>query len=401
MDQLIKLIEYERPERKRTWLVLLLVFSALITPSPIFLNYGPFKGNIYYALSLLLIILFTFKSLRIKKAYIIIFGITVMFQVLGVVYWSELKLLIFQIYIMLAWLVVMSLRKEDIHLFVRYSSIFILILLIGGIIGFFYALAGGTELFSVANEDTRLNGFYLTTFSNSYLGKIIRPSGIYDEPGALSLVTCFIAALRNTLGFSRKTTWIILILGFVTFSAAHFIYLIFHLLQDMRKWNLKHLAIFVFIIVSGSLAIGQSVFGGLFYEFLFWRFEVDDGQLAGDNRSALIINAYNYLDLKVFLFGLDVDCIVRPAICQLKGYDQFGDNPLGPIVWGGITLTFPYYLVVMIYLIKGVLKINFICFGLFFLLLLRAEVMSYGYALLIAVVTFTIINQKKYIISYD
>lgn len=399
MDQLIKINEDERSETKRTWRIFLIVFSALITPSPIFLNYGPFKGNIYYLLSSLLIILFTFTFLRINKTYIIICGITLMLQALGIVYWSEIKLLVFPLYTYTAWLVVFSLRKQDIHLFVHFSSIFILVLLIGGMIGFFYAFAGGTELFSIVNEDTRLNGFYLGTFSNSYLGKIIRPSGIYDEPGALSFVTCFLAAVRSTLNFSRKTTWIILILGFATFSAAHFIYVIFHLLQEMRKWKLKQMIIFIVIILFGTVAIGLSVFGSLFYEFLFWRFEVDDGQFAGDNRSGLIINAYNYLNLNVFLFGLDVDCIVRPAICQMKGYNQFGDNPLGPIVWGGITMTFPYYLVVFYYLITGIQKINFMCLGLFFLLLLRAEVMSYGYALLIALVTFTIINKKKLLIS--
>ena len=69
------------------------------------------------------------------------------------------------------------------------------------------------ELFSIVNEDSRSNGFYLSTFSNSYVRGVIRPAGIYDEPGALSFVACIIAALRKIRGFSEKGTWIILILG--------------------------------------------------------------------------------------------------------------------------------------------------------------------------------------------
>ena len=139
------------------------------------------------------------------------------------------------------------------------------------------------------------------------------------------------------------------------------------------------------------LVISQSALWDVFSQYFFARLKFEDGQMAGDNRSALVINAANYLNANVFLFGLDVDCIVRPAICQQKGYNQFGDNPLGPLVWGGITLTFPYYLIVFFSLFKGIKHVNFIYVGFFLLLLQRIEVMSYGYALLIAILTYVII----------
>ncbi len=393
MDQSIIFNKPKKSEKDRRWLAILLVFASMVTSSPLFLNYGPFKGNIYYILILLIVIIVSYKRIRIKTQYIPIACLIIGLQFLGIVYWLEPKLFLFQIYFFMAWISIFAMDDKDLNTFIKVASIFVLILLIGAVIGFLYTLGGGTEVFSIANEDTRSNGFYLTTFSNSYLGRIIRPSGIYDEPGALSFVICLVAALRKLRGFSNGFTWVILILGFFTLSIAHLIYVILHLFQDMRKWNLKSISIFILAGLMISLLISQSALWDVLSEYFFARLKFEDGQMAGDNRSALVVNSVNYLNANVFLFGLDVDCIVRPAICQQKGYNQFGDNPLGPLVWGGITLTFPYYLIVFWALIKGIKHVNFIYIGFFLLLLQRIDVMSYGYALLIAILTYVIILQ--------
>jgi hypothetical protein len=400
MDQLINFNNYPKPE-KRTWLAVLLVFAGMITQSPIFLNYGPFKGNIYYILTLFIAAVLCYRRIRIKNHYIPIACLIIGLQLLGIVYWLEPKLFLFQIYFFLAWIIIFSMNQKDLDTFIKVASIFVMILVIGGMIGFIYTLAGGTKLFSIENEDTRSNGFYFTTFSNTYLGSIIRPSGIYDEPGALSFVICLVAAMRKLRGFSNGFTWGILIMGFFTLSIAHLIYVGLYLCQDMRKWNLKNISVFILAFFMIILLISQSVLWDVFSQYFFARLKFEDGQMAGDNRSALVINAVNYLNTNVFFFGLDVDCIVRPAICQQKGYNQFGDNPLGPLVWGGITLTFPYYLIVLFTLFKGIKHVNFIYIGFFLLLLQRIDVMSYGYALLIAILTYVIIlkHTKKRLVQ--
>jgi hypothetical protein len=377
-------------------IVYLLLIAGLITPSPIFLNFGPFKGNIYYLLILAYVLFSFIKNIRLNRNYIIIIFFFFLFQIFGILYWMELKLFIFQVYFISAFIVASTLNINYFDLFIKISSKFILILLIGATIGFFYTISGGEELFSIVNEDSRSNGFYLSTFSNSYVRGVIRPAGIYDEPGALSFVVCIIAALRKIRGFSEKGTWIILILGFLTFSIAHLIYTFFHFLQSIKNWKFLNIFYLISIFVIIFIIIIQSPYGIFFDEFFFSRLKIIDGQLVGDSRSQLIINSYNFLkDPLVILFGLDVDCIVRPEICQLKGYDQFGDNPLGPLVWGGITLTLPYYSICLYLLYKGIRHFNFIIIGCFLLLMQRVEVMSYGYSMLILILVFTIIENYK------
>jgi hypothetical protein len=273
--------------------------------------------------------------------------------------------------------------------------LFCLILLIGAILGFFYTFLGGEPFFYIKNEDTRLNGFFLSTFSNSYTLNIIRPSGIYDEPGALSFVVCLIVAGRKLLGKSNKHSWTLLILGFITLSLAHFIFVVCFLIEEMKGSNIKAIFRLILFAVLLFFIIFFSSLKEVFDIFFFARFKIEDGQMAGDNRSALIKNALEYLDFKTFLFGLDVDCIVRPEICSQKGYNQFGDNPFGPLVWGGITLTLPYYLVSLFSAFYGFLKINFIYVGIFLLLLQRVDVMSYGYGLLIALIVIIGIKSSK------
>lgn len=393
------------PVSIKYWIGYLLLIASIVTPSPFFLNYGPLAGNKYYLLILAFIIFYFGKKIKLKYNHILILSFFFLFQIFGILYWMELKLFIFQIYFISAFIVASLLNINYLDFFIKISSKFVLILLIGAFIGFFYTILGGTEFFSILNEDTRSNGFYLSTFSNSYVRGVIRPTGIYDEPGALSFVACIIAALRRIRGFSEKGTWTILILGFLTFSIAHLIYVVFHFIQDLKKWKFKNILFLVSLFVLILFLIIQSPYGVFFDEFFFARLKIVDGQLVGDSRSQLIINSYNFLkDPMVILFGLDVDCIVRPAICQLKGYDQYGDNPLGPLVWGGITLTLPYYSICLYLLYKGIKHANFVIIGCFLLLLQRVEVMSYGYSLLIMILVFIIFEhfkKDKYVTSFS
>lgn len=379
----------------KIWIGYLVLFAAIITPSPIFLNYGPFTGNIYYLITLMFLLIYFRNKFKLKLGYFIILFMCVLVQMFGVIYWLELKLFLFSIYFLTAFILVgFVLHQDYLDLFIKLASKFIMILLIGAVIGFFYTILGGTELFHIINEDTRLNGFYLSTFSNSYVRSVIRPAGIYDEPGALSFIICIIAALRKIRGFSDKGTWRILFLGFITFSVAHVIYVFFHFLGETKTWKLKNILFLMASFLLIIFLINQSFLGIIFEEFFFRRLTIVDGELVADNRSQLFINAYNYIkDPIIFFFGLDVDCIIRG--CSSKGYYDTCCNPLAPLVWGGLTLTFPYYLTCLYLIVSSIKNLSFVSFGVVLLLFQRVEVMTYGYALLIAILVFSIINKSK------
>lgn len=193
------------------------LFAAAILPlSPVTL-YLPVKGNVL-SLGCILVILLRFKQPRFSASTYFAFLLTLAFTALPALYWNDIKLLFLPVYILSALVLAPRMDRQDLEEFAHTASKILVVLLIGCVIGFVYVLLGGEAIFQFANEDGRLNGLFLTTLSTSKVLRIIRPAGIFDEPGTLSFVICMIAALRHGLRMEKRTTWIMLSLGLITFS---------------------------------------------------------------------------------------------------------------------------------------------------------------------------------------
>lgn len=306
----------------------------------------------------------------------------------AVVYWRDPGLALFPIYFFMALLVFLAVDRVTIHRFASLASTSLIFIVVGAWVGFMYAFAGGASLFSISNPDLRINEFYLTTFSNWSIGNLIRPAGLFDEPGTLSFMICFVAALRSRLGLSRRTTWLLLGLGLVTTSVAHIIYMLCHAVAD-RRHLLRHriyLLIAALATVAAATAFDRpdSDASAVFLS----RFVLEDGKLGGDSRSDLLASALNKIDSEIFFFGLDSDCVLRPAVCESKGYGQFGETPAGMLLLLGLFLAAPYFTVLACLLYRAIQRFDFIYFGIFLLLLQRPYVSTFGYALLILLVGF-------------
>ena len=384
--------------RRSTLITGLAFVTSIISQSPVIPAITSVNGNIFYLVFSAIALTLLVKRLK-HRVFVWTFVLFILFlQLLATVYWSEPKLIVLPFYFLTGLLIACSLKDDELRQYVSWATKFVFILLVGGFIGLFYTfILNGQAIFSFNNEDTRSNGLYLTTFSNWYVRGVIRPAGIYDEPGALSLVVCLVAAIRDKIGATKRTTTLILVMGLITLSVAHVIFLMLYLFNVTRKSIA--LAALKFGIVSLVLFVGiyNSPFRDVFDEFLFSRFEVVDGRLAGDNRTALIENSINFLkDYKVVAFGLDSDCIAKPEACRQKGYAQAGDNPLGPLVLGGITQFFPFYAVVLSLLAISIIKKTPIVFGVALILLSRNEIMSYSYSLLIMIYYILVFN-----LNYD
>jgi hypothetical protein len=258
------------------------------------------------------------------------------------------------------------------------------------IIGFLYAFYGGEPLFSIPNEDGRINGFYLTTFSNTYLLGFIRPSGFYDEPGALSFYVCFLVALREIFHLDRKLSWKLMLFGFITSSLAHFIFFILFCVHS-GVFRFKALIKFapVVLVVVGLLYYIDSPFAILLDNF-FSRFEIIEGSITGDNRSALLVNAYSYLDRSSIFFGLNPSCILNAPECMPGMYAKYGENPLTLMVHLGLTLAWVYYIALTYLLLKSRHDIRYIVFGVIILILQRPNILSYGYTILIVMFIYSL-----------
>lgn len=374
-----------------------LVAASVICISPIFLSTGIFKGNILSLFFLLCI--FALNNAKLSKVALMSVAILLIFSIINVFYWSSFTLKV-GIYFYSIFLIIFLLRYSDIYKYVDYMSNLFILMLVGCVIGFLYAYLGGQALLAFPNEDGRPNGLFLTTFSTHYFDGLIRPSAIFDEPGALSFLLCITVALRESLGMSRRTSWILLIIGFITLSTAHAIFFVCFWIK--AQWvslkNFLYSIILAILVIYLLMSIESPI--SVILEYIFNRFSIVDGSFVGDNRSALIASAYNYLDMRTFLFGLDGDCIMGSPECSFKGYTQYCCNPLTLIVHYGFFLSLPYY-ISMFYLLFSALKYkDLVIFGVFLLLLQRPYTMAYGYAIILFIYVYSLTFKKEFNLEY-
>lgn len=315
----------------------------------------------------------------------------------NVVYWGDYRYLFFCVFLLCAMMLADLASPKDIQRFCTISTKLLVVLLLGAIFAALLAAAGLKPLFTIQNPDSQDYYFFYTTFTNSYQDNIIRAAGIFDEPGAFSMYICFIAALRHLLRKDRRTTWFLIVLGFVTFSLAHLIYTICHLLAEQTSKKMIYLMVgslaFVLFVVITTIAIDSN-----FILLSRLRLNEDTNMFAGDNRSFQMINAWAHLaeNPSAILFGLDSTCVFQQSVCQ----DQFGplgENPLSPLVFGGLFSQWPYYLVVLTFLIAPVFdKRNIVLAGVGLLFLQRPYVVGFSYAFIATLLVHVLLHQVTF-----
>ena len=365
-----------------------LLLTVVLPLTPAVTYFTQVQGNFLF-------IFFGFLYLCLRKNSFFLISTKFLFLTLTILlsaiitsfYWGELGLVLTPLYFLFSFFIFSVISEDELSEFCDLFTSFLLILLIGAWVGFFYALLGGIPLFWVENPDGRQNFYYLTTFTNFNIGSLIRPAGVFDEPGALSFITCFISALRDRLRKPDKDTWRLLLLGLITFSFAHFIYFIIFSLKYVKLVNFKKTLLILSFVFGLSFFFSSIIPSGVDSEVFFSRFVVEDGVFAGDSRSGLFTSALERLDIISLFFGLDPDCILRVSLCESKNYGQFGETPAGLILLYGLFLSLPFFLVLFGLIKKLILERNLIFLGVFLLLLQRPYVMTYGYALLIILVS--------------
>jgi hypothetical protein len=377
----------------------LLIIATIVAVSPLVSAYSPIKGNIISILALFIILCSKNVWARVNQGYFFWCLMIVFSAFISTLYWQEFRMMLIPIYFVLSILIISVLNKHDVKVFIEILTTLVMIFLFGAIFGTFYAYYGGVPILDFANPDGRLNQLYLTTLTNFQIENFIRPSGIFDEPGALSFVACFIAALRHSTGGNKKITWIILILGMVTMSIAHLIYVLLHAAQELKSHQ-RAKDIFMFLgvvaICSWVLASFIQPIQDILSALLFSRFTDDTLSALGQDRVTTLLNAAGYININTFMFGLDSDCAIGFADCTFdKGFENYSDNPLTLLVHWGWFLAFPYYFVLAYLTFNSVRQRNFIMFGIMCLLLQRPYTMSFGYSMLIVLTLFVLAGKYE------
>lgn len=374
----------------------LLLLGGVISVSPLLNVFSPIKGNILALAAAAAIVLIRIDWYAIDKTVTAVVVLLLATAGISASHWGEPRMMVLPIYVVSSVFAVSVLWRRDVRTFVEIFTWLLLWTLVGAVIGLFYAFLGGAPLLSFPNPDGRLNQLFLTTLTNAQYLNFIRPSGLFDEPGALSFVVCCLAALRHALGYDKKMTWTLLVLGLVTMSLAHMMYMIVHGINEVSgsKHMMRALVITTVVAIAlyALVAFVQPV-QEIYSNLLLAKFVVSDGRLAGDNRTDLFLNAARYINSSSFWFGIDARCAVGYVNCVDQGYAQYGDNPLTLLVHWGLLISFPYYLGLVYLVTVAFRRLTLIPLGIFLLLLQRPYTMSFGYGLLI-LLTIAVLARK-------
>jgi hypothetical protein len=368
----------------RAIITLVIIVYALLAVVPIAPHFG-WRG-VHTLATLSGILLFTFAlrgRVPLQSWFLPISLVVIILSSATAFHWLDPRYIFASIFLIFALFLLQLADSRVTYNFITVASVFLLIVLVGAWVGFLVAMLGAPPVFEFPNVDGRPNYLYYTTLSNHVWGKIIRPAGIYDEPGTLSFIVCAIAALRHLTDRDSRLTWLLLGLGFITLSLAHLIYVVLHALAEpLRAKNLRRIA-----IVTLPLIVIAGFFGGfeILNDRLIQRLTfTETGTIVGDDRSWRMVNAVEHLKEKpiAILVGAHPACRFDMETCK-QLFPPMGENPLGPLVHQGILISWPYYVVVLFLLLsplRGRRYLVSFAFGL--LLLQRPNLLVIGFSLI-------------------
>ena len=355
--------------------------SILILPSPILLHFG-IRGIYLLPINLLLFLFFSYVLKRkLNNKIIILLTILLSLNLITTIFWFDFRIFLLPFWIIVAILTITIATKDEISKLVDILSVVIILLIIGAFLSFFLALAGMSPIANLSDKwgTTRIYS-YGFTLSNTIFKNIIRPAGIYDEPGAFSFFICVVVFLRNRLSKNENVSILILIAGLITFSITHVFFIFFYLISLNLNFKkiLPPLIILIFsffILFSSDLYI---IFDQLVNSRLTTLYESgsdNERYLAFENCIRLLTN-YS----RVFFVGIHSNCLFEIVKC-VNEYGIICCNPLEPLISSGIFISWPYYFGLVYLLISGLKKRkNLLYLGFIILFLQRPGIYNAGYS---------------------
>jgi hypothetical protein len=259
-----------------------------------------------------------------------------------------------------------------------------MIILVGAWIGFAYAFYGGAPILEVtAPEIQRALPLYYTTFTNSIVLNIIRPSGIFDEPGALAMFSIMTVCLNELCRGNRVYSILILMLSLITFSLMSLFAILLYIMFMFKK-NISIKNYIWFIVILCMLGIGYLFGGDVVQDLYLNRFILVDGKFAGDNRTTQVMNFFELINSNIFFSGYDS---INGSYLTV---DQSA-NPFSLLFSSGFFVWLPYFVVILWLLsfsFNDVAQIRFVALIMALLLLQRPYIASMFWGLFINYILF-------------
>ena len=268
----------------------------------------------------------------------------------------------------------------------RIVSWFTLTLLVGGIVGLLYSLFVNQPLLAV-QVGYQTTYLYLTTFSFAQIGNFIRPSGIFDEPGAFAMYVVIVTMFNDTLQQNRSLNFVMIVLLIFTGSLAGlFIAFLYFLVSNSTRASVKTRLVLAALFVGASLlllyVLPTNPLGRAVNTFYSERLQVVDGRLVGDNRSNQISN---------FFALVNDEIILRGAKAARGGYNYFSvdesSNPFSITFAYGLIISLPYFVLLLwlaVTTFRNRFRNSYTSIGLLLLLLQRPYIYDLSWSIMIA-----------------
>jgi len=241
-------------------------------------------------------------------------------------------------------LVVCTLNRDEVVRVVETLSSILLATAALGLLALVLSAVGFPSLFTIRSLE-------FVPFSLLYDNEPFkRVTGFMHEPGQLSFHICACVVYRELLGLNRTRSVVMLALGLLTQSLAHLVFTaifvvyltlgIFGRARDRRGLSFLVLITALVLVVSTGL--------------LDWAVTRATTFASSPEKWARFVsfnNALNLLDSwRSVLFGPSPSLAARELdpeemfSDEFEGVSIYGENPLSPLVFGGLLGSWPYYL---------------------------------------------------------
>lgn len=268
-------------------------------------------------------------------------------------------------------------------------------MIVGAAIGLFYSISGGQVLYEIPNPDGRIAYGFLTTTTLSIYDTFIRPSGFYDEPGALSFFVTSAVLLRILFGFDialkdYKLNRFLILTGFLSFSAYQFFVILLFCIYDLLFYRRKFL---FYLITFFSLCFSIFLYNDInsdLLDYVYVRLSFSEGSSGRFEGANEFLNYF--IDHPSILgYGDQVTCLMADQVgCQ---FPEWNYGPLTMFAYLGV-VSLPYYLIILLFIIIPIhrrkLDYCFVYFLLILALLQRPYLFNLGYATIFSIFLFVL-----------
>jgi len=369
--------------------IALLFFYCFLGGVPIFYALFPGIGLLYKGIWCLTVGVLTFftvrqtirkGSVKINRELLFISFMFILLAILPTIYHKTTYLFLDEfIHFYYLYMFFIYYKEKYLVPLVNIATVFFFVMIVSSIIGFVYAFLGNPPVYSgVIRYSGQVIHWYLTTgaFNNVIWGNIIRPQGIYGEPGFLVFYTSTVCLLRIFTKKSDIVTFILLLLVNITFSMINIILFVMFILHLIVKYKLKKMFVCYVPVIAGITFLAYLPLRETIDDVLFARFVIDEstGIMRGNNRQHLFNNAMELVkkDNSILIWGLPRDSEGLTMMDKEWGY---GENPLSNMVKFGIFIAWLYYFYLLFFMLCGLIdRKNFFVYFSIFLMLLNAPV---------------------------